>query len=217
VGPPPLPILLTGQGAESIFRGKFVAGLKHAFRLGRLALPGRLTRLADASVLRAFLRRLFRHDWVVYAKPPFGGPTHVLHYLARYTHRVAISNHRIINVADDQITFRWKDYAHGSHQRTMTVSPIEFLRRFALHVLPKGFVRIRFFGFLAHRRRAHDLSVCRRALETSPTLTPTVEPATPAASWPCPFCGGPMVVIERLTARQIRTSIFAVAVSFDSS
>jgi hypothetical protein len=201
-----------------VFRGKFVAGLKLAFRRGRLALPGRLADLVDASPFRAFLRRLFRHDWVVYAKPPFGGPTHVLHYLARYTHRVAISNHRIVDLTEGQVTFRWKDYAHGNLQRTMTVSGVEFLRRFSLHVLPKGFVRIRFFGFLASRRRARDLSVCRRVLESHHALaTPTVEKATPAASWPCPYCGGTMRVIERLTAHRIRAPVFAVAVSIDSS
>src|SRR5205823_401348 len=97
-----------------VFRGKFVAGLKRAFRHGTIALPGRLARLADATAFRAYLRALFRHDWVVYVKPPFGGPEHVLHYLARYTHRVAISNHRLVNVADDHVTFRWKNYAHGS-------------------------------------------------------------------------------------------------------
>jgi hypothetical protein len=101
-----------------IFRGKFVTGLKRALRLGTLALPGRLAHLADAAAFRAFLRRLFRHDWVVYAKPPFGGPTHVLNYLARYTHRVAISNQRILNVADGTVTFQWKDYRHGRKRRS---------------------------------------------------------------------------------------------------
>lgn len=105
--------------------------------------------------------------WVVYAKPPFGGPEHVLHYLARYTHRVAISNHRLIQLADGQVTFRWKDYAHGNKKRKMTISANEFLQRFMLHVLPKGFVRIRFFGFLAHRRRAL-LPHCQQLLAAVP-------------------------------------------------
>jgi predicted RNA-binding Zn-ribbon protein involved in translation (DUF1610 family) len=203
-----------------VFRGKFVAGLKDAFRLGRLVLPGRLAHLADPTALRAFLRRLFRHDWVVYAKLPFGGPTHVLHYLARYTHRVAISNHRIINVADDQVTFRWKDYAHGCTSRTMTVSAHEFLRRFFLHVLPKGFVRIRFFGFLASRRRGHDLPRCREALADhvhQATAASTVAPSTPSTSWPCPRCGGTMIVIERLTMYQIRSRAFAMGIFLDTS
>jgi hypothetical protein len=200
-----------------VFRGTFVAGLRRAFRRGALALPGRL---AEAQAFRAFVRRLFRHDWVVYAKPPFGGPTHVLHYLARYTHRVAISNHRIVNVADDQVAFRWKDYAHGSASRTMTVRADEFLRRFMLHVLPKGFVRIRFFGFLANRRRARDLPRCRRAL-TAPSrqtcTTVAVEKGTPSTTWPCPRCGGTMIVIERLAARQVHARAFAMGIGLDSS
>jgi hypothetical protein len=201
-----------------VFRGKFVAGLRRACRRGALALPGRLAGLAEAEAFRAFVRRLFRHDWVVYAKPPFGGPSHVLHYLARYTHRVAISNHRIVNVAGDHVTFRWKDYAHASASRTMTVSTDEFLRRFLLHVLPKGFVRIRFFGFLANRRRARDLPRCRHALTTrsrQPLATVAVEKGTPA--WPCPRCGGMMIVVERLAARQLRARAFAMGICLDSS
>jgi hypothetical protein len=217
---PRSPFFLPVKVLSRVFRGKFVAGLKRAFRLGTLVWPGSLAHLADAAAFRAFLRRLFRHDWVVYAKPPFGGPTHVLHYLARYTHRVAISNHRIVNVADDQVTFRWKDYAHGSTSRTMTVSANEFLRRFFLHVLPKGFVRIRFFGFLASRRRAHELTLCRQALASRSSqaiATPTVENAMPSTSWPCPRCGGTMIVIERLTMYQIRSRALAVGFFFDTS
>jgi len=128
-----------------VFRGKFVAGLKRAFREEQLSFAGSIRHLADEKAFHSFLRSLFRHDWVVYAKRPFGGPEHVLHYLARYTHRVAISNHRLVNVAGGKVTFRWKDYPRGSRQRMMTVSGEEFLRRFMLHVLPRGFVRIRFF------------------------------------------------------------------------
>jgi hypothetical protein len=203
-----------------VFRGKFVAGLKRAFRRDQLSLPGRLHPLTKAPAFHAFLRRLYRHDWVVYAKPPFGGPAHVLHYLARYTHRVAISNHRILDVADDAVTFRWKDYRHGSQSRTLTVGADEFLRRFLLHVLPRGFVRIRFFGFLAHRRRAQDLPLCRRVLASCPPqaiATSTREPATPAASWPCPRCGGMMVLIERLTAAQIHWRAVAEEILVDTS
>jgi hypothetical protein len=98
---------------------------------------------------RSFLRSLFRQDWMVYAKPPFGGPHHVLHYLARYTHRVAISNHRLVSFADGKVTFRWNDYAHHNKQRLMTVTAEEFLRRLLLHVLPQGFCPhslLRLFG-----------------------------------------------------------------------
>src|SRR5580704_464972 len=144
------------------FRGKFVAGLKRAFRRKELAFFGACLPLAQERAFHTFLRTLFREDWVVYAERPFGSPEHVLHYLARYTHRVAISNHRLISLDDDQVAFRWKDYAHGSNKRKMTLSANEFLRRFFLHVLPPGFVRIRSFGFLANRSRTKLLPLCRK-------------------------------------------------------
>ena len=200
-----------------VFRGKFVAGLQRAFRQGDLLFPGSLHPLADEKAFRCFLRSLFRNDWVVYAKRPFGGPQHVLHYLARYTHRVAISNHRIVDVASGNVTFRWKDYAHGSKHRKMTVSGEEFLRRFFLHVLPKGFVRIRFCGFLANCRRKDLLPLAQRLLEASPpqaSATPAVtEPQLPSA-WRCPLCGGAMVLIERLTAQQILGGLITGRMSF---
>jgi hypothetical protein len=122
-----------------VFRGKFVAGLKQLFRKNQLQFFGDCRHLADAKAFNAFLRTLFREDWVVYAKQPFGGPEHVLHYLARYTHRVAISNHRLLDVTEHDVTFRWKDYAHHSKSRAMTLTHEEFLRRFLQHVLPTGF------------------------------------------------------------------------------
>ncbi len=115
-----------------------MAGLRRAFRQNRLVFFGACRPLAHQKAFSAFLRTLFRQDWVVYAKRPFGGPEHVLHYLARYTHRVAISNHRLVEVTDTHVTFRWKDYAHHSKRRTMTLSHEEFLRRFLQHVFPKG-------------------------------------------------------------------------------
>jgi hypothetical protein len=190
-----------------VFRGKFVAGLKLAFRDGKLVFPGSLKGICEQKAFHAFLRPLFRQDWVVYAKRPFGGPEHVLHYLARYTHRVAISNHRIVNLAEGKVTFRWKDYAHKSKQRLMTVTAEEFLRRFLLHTLPRGFVRIRFCGFLANRRRHELLPLCKRLLEAGPltrsTTPATSEPKT-SCGWLCPHCGGTMAVIEKLTPQQIR-------------
>jgi hypothetical protein len=170
-------------------------------------LPGALKPLAQDKVLRSFLRTLFRQDWVVYAKLPFGGPQHVLHYLARYTHRVAISNHRLVDFTDGKVAFRWKDYAHGNKGRLMTVTAEEFLRRFLLHTLPRGFIRIRSFGFLANRRRTARLALCRQLLEANrplPSLPPATAKQPTRGSWTCPLCGGPMVVIERLTAQQIR-------------
>ncbi len=198
------PFLLPVKVLSRVFRGKFVAGLKRAFRAGKLVFPGRLQALGSQEGFAAFLRTLFRQDWVVYAKPPFGGPKHVLHYLARYTHRVAISNHRLLGLANGQVAFRWKDYAHGSKKRKMTLDAHEFLRRFLLHALPKGFVRIRFFGFLANRRRSTLLAECRRLLAAQPETRPRRSQAQPMVStWLCPLCGGTMVVIERLSADQV--------------
>jgi hypothetical protein len=185
-----------------VFRGKFVAGLKRLFRQRKLAFYGTCLPLANEQAFHAFLRTLFREDWVVYAKRPFGGPEHVLHYLARYTHRVAISNHRIIDVTDTHVTFRWKDYAHHSKQRKMTLSLEEFLRRFLDHVLPKGLPRIRYFGFLANRRRGELLPLCRSLLAAAPPVeTAGTDDQTPL--WRCPLCQGPMQIVEVLTANQI--------------
>ena len=147
-----------------VFRGKFTAGLKQLFRQHKLQFHGSLQSLAEPLRFRQFLRQLFHQDWVVYAKPPFGGPEHVLNYLARYTHRVAISNHRLVAFQNDRVSFRWKDYAHGGKQKIMTVSADEFLRRFLIHVLPKGLVRIRHFGLFANRRRGDALARCRSLL-----------------------------------------------------
>jgi len=130
----------------------------------------------------------------------------VLKYLARYTHRVAISNHRLVSMADGNITFRWKDYAHGNKKRKMTVTTDEFLRRLLLHVLPRGFARIRHFGFLSARRRRESIAIIRQVLTAAPrprSPTPTTTPP-PATTWPCPCCGGAMIIIEKLTAKQIR-------------
>jgi hypothetical protein len=192
---------LPAKVLSKVFRGKFTEALKKAFRRGELQFPGTLQAIRTDQAFRAFLRTLFRKNWVVYAKPPFRGPEHLLQYLARYTHRVAISNHRILGVADGRVTFRWKDYAHGGKQRKMTLSANEFLRRFLLHVLPKGFIRIRFFGFLAPRQRGALLPLCRRLLGEDPRPRLPVPPAP--ALWRCPRCGGPMNVVERLPARQV--------------
>src|ERR1700677_1847454 len=146
-----------------VFRGKFVQALQSAFREDRLRFQGSLAALAFPKTFAAWLRPLFRKDWAVYAKPPFGGPEHVLQYLGRYTHRVALSNHRLISFAEGKVTFRWRDSAHHNEQKLLTLALDEFLRRFLLHVLPKGFVRIRHFGFLASRHLASLLSVAPRS------------------------------------------------------
>jgi hypothetical protein len=131
---------------SSVFRDKFVDGLKQAYLAKELRFYGDCRTLADSEAFAAFVDELSAQDWVVYAKPPFGGAEHVLQYLARYTHRVAISNHRIVSVDDSHVTFRWKDYAHNNQQRTMTLTCEKFLRRFLQHTLPKGLPRIRYFG-----------------------------------------------------------------------
>ena len=188
-----------------VFRGKFVAALKRAFQDGQLSFHGDLRLLAQPKTFAAWLRTLFRKDWVVYSKPPFGGPDYVLRYLGRYTHRVAISNHRLVSFADHQVIFRWRDSAHKNEQRRMTLSLDEFLRRFLLHLLPDGFVRIRNFGFLANRRRAAFLPLCFQLLGR----TKHAEQDTPGAQdsrdlWLCPKCAAPMRVVERLTAAEIQ-------------
>ena len=159
-----------------VFRGKFVAGLKTAFQAGTLQFHGHLLPLAEPRAFASWLRVLFRHDWVVYSKRPFGGPEHVLRYLGAYTHRVAISNSRLVALSEGNVTFRWRDSAHGNKKRLMTLPVDEFLRRFLLHLLPRGFMRIRNFGFLANRRRAELLPLCFRLLQ------PSDQPAAGATS-----------------------------------
>ena len=192
---------------QEVFRGKFVNALKEAFRNGQLHFHGDLKLLAQTKTFAAWLRPLYRQDWVVYLKHPFGGPQYVLQYLGRYTHRVAISNHRLVSFADGQVTFRWRDSAHHNEQKLMTLSVDEFLRRFLLHILPKGFVRIRNFGFLANRRRTTLLPLCFQLLgATQPSLAEEHPSSTQDAPglYRCPKCGGPMKVIERLTAAEIQ-------------
>ena len=199
---PRYPFFLPVRVLSRVFRGKFVAGLKRRFQMGQLTFAGTLKPLHNQKAFRSFLRPLFRQDWVVYAKPPFGGPHHVLGYLARYTHRVAITNHRLVAFERDQVTFRWRDYAHGNKKRKMTLSAEEFLRRFLLHILPRGFVRIRSFGFLANRRRATLLPRCQSLLLHNPKPhAPAVASSSPAplACFRCPKCATPMVIVERLS------------------
>jgi hypothetical protein len=188
-----------------VFRGKFIAGLQQAFQEGQLNFHGDLICLAQPKTFAAWLRPLFRKDWVVYAKPPFGGPEYVLQYLGRYTHRVAISNHRLVSFAEGKVTFRWRDSAHNNEQKLLTLSLDEFLRRFLLHVLPKGFVRIRNFGFLANRRRATLLPLCFQLLGSAPQTEQDISGGKDSSDlWLCPKCGAPMMVIERLTAAEIQ-------------
>ena len=166
-----------------VFRGKFIALLRKAFETGQLAFHGQLAARAEPAAFEHLLHVAVRQDWVVYAKEPFGGPDVVLRYLARYTHRVAIANQRLVSLHDGRVTFRWKDYACGQAQKMMTVSVGEFMRRFLLHVLPRGFVRIRHYGFMANRERQHKLARCRALLGVAGSDDLATPPAQPAAPW----------------------------------
>jgi len=182
-----------------LFRGKFLAGLRDAFRHGRLELHGSLAHRRSRAAFESLLQDSLRTEWVVYAKPPFDGPKRVLAYLARYTHRIAISNHRLLCVDDEAVTLRFKDY-RSLRVRSLSLTLAEFCRRFLLHVLPKGFVRIRHYGFLANACRTRRLASCRTALgqrEQSPVSSQS-EPDSdhellsdllPLGLRLCPNCG----------------------------
>jgi hypothetical protein len=185
-----------------LFRAKVRHALEDAFARGKLHFHGQLQNLSDPQVFHAFVRQLFRHEWVVHCKPPFGGPEHVLRYLGRYTHRVAISNHRLVSFEDGKVTFLWRDRAHGNRQLPMTLTADEFLRRFLLHLLPKRFVRIRNFGFLANRKRAVLLPLCFRLLGSVRKQSDDQDQAADHGlelQWACPECGGPMITIMLIT------------------
>jgi len=195
---------------SKVFRGKFIEALQQIHASGKLQFHGRLRGLAQPQLFRSFIRQLFVPRWVVYCKPPFGGPERVLRYLGAYTHRVAISNRRLVSFLDDKVTFRWRDSAHKNKKRLLTLPVDEFLRRFLLHVLPRGFVRIRHFGFLASRRRGALVPLCQQLLPADAPPTPHAVSAhsdtrcQPVPTWTCPLCGSPMILIERLTAVQIK-------------
>jgi hypothetical protein len=156
------------RALAKVFRGRYLAGLQRAFVRGDLHLTGGLAPLAEPAAFTAWLAALRRPAWVVYCKPPFAGPEHVLAYLGRYTHRIALSNDRLLAVHDGRVHFRWRDYAAGDRVRVMALDVDEFLRRFLLHVVPDGFVRLRHFGLLANRRRAAALTQCRALLAQPP-------------------------------------------------
>jgi hypothetical protein len=190
-----------------VFRGKFLDGLRTAFERGRLRFPKRLAALARPRRFDHLIAETVRTEWVVFAQPPFGGAATVLKYLARYTHRAAISNHRLVSLRDGQVTFHWKDYAHGGRRSTMTLEAVEFVRRFLMHVLPAGFVRVRHYGLLANRCRREKLARCRELLSMAVTpvdlapaspdsITPPVPEAAVTPTRVCPRCGaGRMVVV----------------------
>jgi len=197
------------RALSKVFRGKFLAGLRQLRARGLLHFAGESAALADEPAWAEWLRTLRATDWVVYAKPPFGGPERVLQYLGRYTHRVAIANDRLVSIDDGVVRFRWKDYAHHNQVKVMALPAEEFLRRFLLHVVPSGFRRIRHFGLLANRGRAAKLARCRALLEPAAPVGANVcdstgasddtRPSAPAALQRCPLCGGgPVRIVEIL-------------------
>jgi hypothetical protein len=215
-----------------VFRGKFLAGLRAAFKHGRLRFSGQQTALARPERFHRLLAEAVRTEWVVHARAPFrGGAEMVLKYFARYTHKAAISNHRLVDLSDGRVTFGWKDYAHGGRQGTMTLEAVEFVRRFLLHVLPSGFVRVRHYGLLANRHRREKLARCRELLGVTPqadTASTDPDPVTPPAhevavtpTRVCPRCGaGRMVVVAEfppMSLSQGTSTVPELSLTFDSS
>jgi hypothetical protein len=223
----PVPVL------SRLFRGKMLAMLKAAHEAGHLQFFGDHARLADKAAFKAWLEPLYETEWHVHAKRPFAGPEQVLAYLARYTHRVAISNSRLIKVDESGVTFRYKDYRleGPGRYKTMTVASAEFIRRFMLHVLPKGLHRIRHYGLLARSRTKAD--TLARARELIELATPVQQPSPPTNQdhaagteaidkpiHPCPCCGSPMVIIEMFEAGSTlrnRPTASTTAVRIDTS
>ena len=197
-----------------VFRGTFVGELRRAYMHDRLDLAGATEDLRDPARWHAFIDALFQTDWVVYAKPAFGGASAVLRYLGRYTHRVAISNHRLRSFDGDRITFQWKDYAHNDQRRRMTLPAMEFLRRFVQHILPRGFVRIRQSGFLANACRTTRVALARMLLgAVRTTVASTTTEAPTADTWACPRCGAAMSMGPILSALQLATTTLGVDTS----
>jgi len=196
-----------------LFRRLFLQNLEDAFKSGKLQFFGSLERLREAHSFRSYIAPLKRIEWVVYAKAPFAGPRQVLDYVGRYTHRVAISNNRLLDINDGHVRFQWKDYRHNDRQKTMTLSAEELIRRFLIHVLPDGFQRIRYYGFLSNRHREEKLAICRQLLAMPPAVREKAsgeqlsdggyealyEKLTGASWGECPICReGRMVAVEIL-------------------
>ncbi len=212
---PRYPFFLPVKVLSRVFRGKFLAGLKRLHRHKKLQCAGPAAALADRQQFTKLIRRYTATTGWSMPSPLSAAPCRCWRYLGRYTHRVAISNHRLLAFEQERVTFRWKDYAHGGKQGTMTLGATEFLRRFFLHVLPRGFVRIRHFGFLANRFRASRLALGRQLLGSSPTLEevhPQQVQSESSSLWHCPRCGASMVLIQRFTAAELTACMF-----FDSS
>ncbi len=206
------------KALSRVFRGKYLQGLRHLFEQGRLRFSKRTD--VSAAAFAKWLSPLYRKEWVVYSKKPFGGPAQVLKYLARYTHRVAISNARLLDVSNDRVVFHYKDYADHNSRKTMTLSAEEFLRRFVQHVLPKNFVKIRHYGLLANKHREVKLTLCRFLLQASGKRDAVAQNVPPdvvigEASQPhCPNCGSTRLVSRPLSPMPSRC--LAIARILDS-
>jgi hypothetical protein len=194
---------------SSLFRGKFLDSLKKEYDAGELRFPGQIEELKEASVFKRFLTNLYHQSWVVYCKPPLKHREKVVDYLGRYTHRVALSNDRLVQMEDNRVSFRWRDSADNNTIKLLTLEPLEFIRRFLLHVLPSQFVKIRYYGILSHRSRKGKLLRCKKLLGVSTSEEPK---EGPKESWQdlltritgidlrvCPYCGkGKMIQRETL-------------------
>ena len=215
-----LPVLVLSP----VFRGKYLAALRQTYHAGELQFAGSTAPLASPQAWRTLVRTLYQKEWVVYAKEPFGGPEQVLKYLTGYTHRVALSNRRLVKLQDDRVTFTWKDYANGCRRKEMTLDAWEFVRRFALHIVPKGLVRIRRFGLLAHRDRGERLALCRSLLaapaEAAGVGDTVAEPPRPsglssedAPATSCAVPVPPTVQPQPASATRIGVAVLAVLIS----
>ena len=202
------------KALSQVFRGKFLAALARACDSDVIRCGGSTAALAERRERARFMDGLRSKPWVVYAKQPFAGPEQVLDYLGRYTHRVAIANNRLVSVTDTEVRFRYKDYAHGNQRKVMTLEPQEFIRRFLLHVLPSGFMRIRHYGLLANRAKGEKLAAARSALDYQPPASAPAKPESVEAFWlrvaaldihRCPHCKvGHMRVVGSISAPKAR-------------
>ncbi len=208
--------LIDRRVLRAVFRGKFIDGLKQLVASDQIRFPHPLQALEEPKRFRAWIRGLHVHHWVVYPKATFGGPEQVLRYLGRYTHRIAISNHRLLSFDGLHVRLRWFDREAGYQPRTLELTTGEFIRRFLAHVLPKGLVRIRHFGWMANARRQASLALCRRLLAVPP---PVIEDASVAETlWRCPDCHAPMQVHQRLTAAELALRLgLQLCTAFDTS
>jgi hypothetical protein len=207
-----------------LFRRRFLQELRAAFGAGELSFFSNLIALKEQDAFERYLAPLQRSEWVVYAKRPFAGPSQVLAYLARYTHRVAISNSRLISFSDGKVEFRWKDYRQAGKAKVMTLAAGEFIRRFLMHTLPGGFHRIRYYGLFANGHRAEKLAQCRELLNapsTPPMKNADAENGGTSAPTDavrlCPCCGGRMLLVETFDATQAEAVRSRYTIRLDSS